>query len=180
MHTLAIMLKARVKTDCPQNIVFVRPSLRSLFHPSTTGLFVRHSNLFVRSFRPSFFSFAYDRPHLSTSIYKSTRPSKRSILLFSGVESNEKAKQLYKDILIHNNYNKLIRPVGNNTDKLTVKLGLRLSQLIDVVSCIPHITHTPSVTYFSSRSAYLWTPSRIHICTSSSSISGTADQNLAV
>ncbi|XP_041361554.1 acetylcholine receptor subunit alpha-like [Gigantopelta aegis] len=29
-------------------------------------------------------------------------------------------------------YNKLIRPVGNTSDKLTVKLGMRLSQLIDM------------------------------------------------
>jgi hypothetical protein len=46
---------------------------------------------------------------------------------------NPEAKRLYTDILIRSGYNKLIRPVGNNTDKLTVKLGLRLSQLIDVV-----------------------------------------------
>nr|AAQ75737.1 nicotinic acetylcholine receptor alpha 1 subunit [Nilaparvata lugens] len=30
------------------------------------------------------------------------------------------------------NYNRLIRPVSNNSDKLTSKMGLRLSQLIDV------------------------------------------------
>ena len=47
---------------------------------------------------------------------------------------NPDAKRLYEDLLIDNGYNKLIRPVGNNSDKLTVKLGLRLSQLIDVVS----------------------------------------------
>ena len=47
---------------------------------------------------------------------------------------NPDAKRLYNDIMIRSGYNKLIRPVGNNTDKLTVKLGLRLSQLIDVVS----------------------------------------------
>ncbi|XP_018495903.1 acetylcholine receptor subunit alpha-like 1 [Galendromus occidentalis] len=29
-------------------------------------------------------------------------------------------------------YNRLIRPVGNNSDRLTVKMGLKLSQLIDV------------------------------------------------
>lgn len=51
-------------------------------------------------------------------------------------ECNLDAKRLYDDILRRNNYNKLIRPVGNNTDKLTVKLGLRLSQLIDVVSAL--------------------------------------------
>ena len=31
-------------------------------------------------------------------------------------------------------YNKLIRPVGNSSDTLIVKVGLRLSQIIDVVS----------------------------------------------
>ena len=46
--------------------------------------------------------------------------------------ANPDAKRLYDDLL--SNYNRLIRPVGNNSDRLTVKLGLRLSQLIDVVS----------------------------------------------
>lgn len=48
------------------------------------------------------------------------------------VFSNPDAKRLYDDLL--SNYNRLIRPVGNNSDRLTVKMGLRLSQLIDVVS----------------------------------------------
>jgi hypothetical protein len=30
----------------------------------------------------------------------------------------------------------LIRPVTNNSEKLTVKLGLKLSQLMDVVSSV--------------------------------------------
>lgn len=47
------------------------------------------------------------------------------------IEGNPEAKRLYDDLL--SNYNRLIRPVGNNTDRLTVKLGLKLSQLIDVV-----------------------------------------------
>ncbi|CAL4142783.1 unnamed protein product, partial [Meganyctiphanes norvegica] len=44
--------------------------------------------------------------------------------------ANPDAKRLYDDLL--SSYNRLIRPVENNTDKLTVKLGLKLSQLIDV------------------------------------------------
>ena len=44
------------------------------------------------------------------------------------------AKRLYDDLLKKSGYNKLIRPVGNTTDTLTVKLGLRLTQIIDVVS----------------------------------------------
>ena len=43
------------------------------------------------------------------------------------------ANRLYEDLL--SEYNRLIRPVANNSDRLTVKLGLKLSQLIDVVSC---------------------------------------------
>ncbi|ODM91301.1 Acetylcholine receptor subunit beta-like 2 [Orchesella cincta] len=46
------------------------------------------------------------------------------------VEANPDAKRLYDDLL--SNYNRLIRPVSNNSEKLTVKLGLKLSQLIDV------------------------------------------------
>jgi len=45
---------------------------------------------------------------------------------------NPDAKRLYDDLL--SNYNRLIRPVSNNTDRLLVKLGLRLSKIIDVVS----------------------------------------------
>jgi len=44
--------------------------------------------------------------------------------------SNPHAKRLYDDLL--HDYNRLIRPVPNFTETLTVKLGLKLSQLIDV------------------------------------------------
>ena len=44
---------------------------------------------------------------------------------------NPDAKRLYDDLL--SNYNRLIRPVANNTDKITVKMGLKLSQLVDLV-----------------------------------------------
>lgn len=47
-------------------------------------------------------------------------------------QANPDAKRLYDDLL--SNYNRLIRPVSNNTDTVLVKLGLRLSQLIDLVS----------------------------------------------
>ncbi|KYN08172.1 Acetylcholine receptor subunit alpha-like 1 [Cyphomyrmex costatus] len=49
---------------------------------------------------------------------------------FPGASANPEAKRLYDDLL--SNYNRLIRPVGNNSDRLTVRMGLRLSQLIDV------------------------------------------------
>lgn len=47
---------------------------------------------------------------------------------------NPDAKRLYDDLL--SNYNKLVRPVVNNTDVLRVCIKLKLSQLIDVVSSL--------------------------------------------
>lgn len=55
-----------------------------------------------------------------------------SILTLS--EANPDAKRLYDDLL--SNYNRLIRPVSNNTQTVLVKLGLRLSQVIDLVSTL--------------------------------------------
>lgn len=56
------------------------------------------------------------------------------ILALSLVQTlaNPDAKRLYDDLLA--DYNRLIRPVSNHTEKVTVKLGLRLSQLVDLVS----------------------------------------------
>lgn len=54
------------------------------------------------------------------------------VSLLSLAGANPDAKRLYDDLL--SNYNRLIRPVSNNTDTVLVKLGLRLSQLIDLVS----------------------------------------------
>ena len=45
---------------------------------------------------------------------------------------NPDARRLYDDLLA--NYYNLVRPVINSTDVLSVKMTLRLSQLIDVVS----------------------------------------------
>lgn len=52
--------------------------------------------------------------------------------LLASAKANPDAKRLYDDLL--SNYNRLIRPVANHTEKVTVKLGLRLSQLVDLVS----------------------------------------------
>lgn len=62
---------------------------------------------------------------------------RRSISQFMGQKSagchaNPDAKRLYDDLL--SNYNKLVRPVANVSDALSVKIKLKLSQLIDVVS----------------------------------------------
>ncbi|XP_011313459.1 acetylcholine receptor subunit beta-like 2, partial [Fopius arisanus] len=45
-------------------------------------------------------------------------------------EANPDTKRLYDDLL--SNYNRLIRPVANNTQPLIVWLGLKLSQLIEM------------------------------------------------
>ncbi|XP_011142412.1 acetylcholine receptor subunit beta-like 2 isoform X2 [Harpegnathos saltator] len=45
-------------------------------------------------------------------------------------EANPDTKRLYDDLL--SNYNRLIRPVINNTETLTVLLSLKLSQLIEM------------------------------------------------
>ena len=58
------------------------------------------------------------------------------MLMNSKVESgNPDAKRLYDDLL--SNYNKLVRPVANISETVTVHLKLKLSQLIAVVS-FPH------------------------------------------
>lgn len=53
-------------------------------------------------------------------------------LLCGQAGANPDAKRLYDDLL--STYNRLIRPVSNNTETVLVKLGLRLSQLIDLVT----------------------------------------------
>lgn len=68
-----------------------------------------------------------------------------------GGMANPEAKRLYDDLL--SNYNRLIRPVGNNSDRLTVKMGLRLSQLIDVVSTGKISTITANVLRWTQRNA---------------------------
>ena len=50
---------------------------------------------------------------------------------------NPDAKRLYDDLL--SNYNKLVRPVVNVSEAVTVRLKLKLSQLIDVVSALEYV-----------------------------------------
>lgn len=51
-------------------------------------------------------------------------------LHFAVTRGNPDSKRLYDDLL--SNYNKLVRPVINVSDALTVRIKLKLSQLIDV------------------------------------------------
>lgn len=95
--------------------------------------------------------FLFPHPHPCRRLQQGwTWPKMGSVLLAAvfialhfatGGLANPDAKRLYDDLL--SNYNRLIRPVGNNSDRLTVKMGLRLSQLIDVVSnALPPTIHT--------------------------------------
>ena len=64
--------------------------------------------------------------------------------------ANMYAKRLYDDLL--SNYNRLIRPVNNSTDKLTVWLNLKLSQLIEVVKSFKKYAHLiHSMLHFTNR-----------------------------
>ena len=50
------------------------------------------------------------------------------------IHANHDAKRLYDDLLKKNHYSKLIRPVKNHTEAIKIKLGMKLTQIIDVVS----------------------------------------------
>ena len=91
---------------------YIGPSSWSLWSQVTTNNKIYHIHPIKMTLFHSFCSFA----HLS----------------FIGSCGNPDAKRLYDDLL--SNYNKLVRPVVNVTDAVTVKLKLKLSQLIDVVS----------------------------------------------
>jgi len=58
------------------------------------------------------------------------------IALLNISSSFDKAKKLHEVILHKSGYNEVIRPVINASERINVRLGLKLSQLIDVVSII--------------------------------------------
>lgn len=60
----------------------------------------------------------------------STRSNSGS--LFLGAQAHQDANRLYEDLMM--TYNRIVRPVQNESDKVVVRLGLKLSQLMDVVS----------------------------------------------
>jgi len=65
-------------------------------------------------------------------ILKGSSINIKNVFFNLAVSANPDAKRLYDDLL--SNYNKLVRPVANVSDALTVKIKLKLSQLIDVVT----------------------------------------------
>lgn len=89
-----------------------------------------------------------------------SKMSLRTVLLFVFLlnwcvtKGNDDTKRLYDDLI--NGYNSLIRPVGNNSDRLTVKMGLRLSQLIDVVSSNSPIFAWFSIIFYTNKKVYIY------------------------
>ncbi|XP_003373948.1 acetylcholine receptor subunit alpha-type unc-63 [Trichinella spiralis] len=73
---------------------------------------------------------------------------------------SEHARRLFQDILT--GYNKLLRPVQNTSDAVTVKVKLRLSQLLDVVWTDSNINWDPNdyggVDVLYVPADQLWTP----------------------
>ena len=67
---------------------------------------------------------------------------------------NPDAKRLYDDLL--SNYNKLVRPVVNVSEAVTVRLKLKLSQLIDVVRALLFLNlgKSPNMFYFPHSASY--------------------------
>lgn len=61
-----------------------------------------------------------------------TRIWARHFSIFLGAQANPDANRLYEDLMM--TYNKIVRPVANESERVVVKLSLKLSQLIDVVS----------------------------------------------
>ena len=88
-------------------------------------------NLFLK--RYTGISHSISNKDFESAVVKRTRLDINDVPLNSIIPrgGNPDAKRLYDDLL--SNYNKLVRPVSNITEAVTVKLKLKLSQLIAVV-----------------------------------------------
>nr|AWJ68155.1 putative nicotinic acetylcholine receptor 4 [Hirudo verbana] len=72
---------------------------------------------------------------MAFEVFKAMKTSSCSfvwIVLLNYIDASTHSKRLYQDILNSASYNKLIRPVGQNSDTLVVKVGLRLTSIIDI------------------------------------------------
>ncbi|RWS19330.1 Acetylcholine receptor subunit alpha-like 1 [Leptotrombidium deliense] len=52
------------------------------------------------------------------------------VCLMRKSQSNPDAKRLYDDLM--SDYNRIVRPVINDSTPVTVKLGIKLTQIIDL------------------------------------------------
>ena len=55
-----------------------------------------------------------------------------TVAFFNLIDTNEDAKRLFDDLL--SNYNLQVRPVEKTGDLIKLHLGIRLSQIADIVS----------------------------------------------
>lgn len=58
-------------------------------------------------------------------------------MILTYAKANEHASQLYEDLMY--SYNRVVRPVKNASDVLTIKFGASLIRIIDVVSVCSQI-----------------------------------------
>jgi hypothetical protein len=58
-----------------------------------------------------------------------------AVMAWTG-SGNEDAKRLYDTVLRRSGYNKHIRPVEYETDTVNVSIGLKMAQILDVVSIL--------------------------------------------
>lgn len=74
--------------------------------------------------------------HLTNAGHEDGQARHRSYFsFFTGTQAHDSARRLFDDLLTH--YNRLVRPVRNHSQTLQVRLNLKLSQLLDVVSIAP-------------------------------------------
>ena len=84
---------------------------------------------------------------MSALISKNTFHFFRFMSFPTGIANgNPDAKRLYDDLI--SRYNKLVRPVRNVSDPLTVHIKLKLSQLIEVASWFPLPSFFPFTAIF--------------------------------
>ena len=57
-----------------------------------------------------------------------------TVAFFNLIDTNEDAKRLFDDLL--SNYNLQVRPVEKTGDLIKLHLGIRLSQIADIVSIL--------------------------------------------
>ncbi len=86
---------------------------------------------------PCSFSDVIPPSHKSSPLVRVAKLLGAVVLLILGLPSGEgshDAQRLYDDLMKKNGYNKMARPVANHSHPVLIGLGLKLTQIIDVVS----------------------------------------------
>lgn len=99
----------------------------------TTALTDNFHNFFLSLFSQLFYFLPF--PRWLVLLYRRNVPS--SCRSLAGCLCGEYQRKLYRDLM--ENYNRLERPVQNDSAPIVVELGLTLLQIIDVVSVYAHV-----------------------------------------